>query len=80
VEGDVPEVFHTIRKEMEEVQQAEGGDNADVDYLFEIPLKVAQSLVGFKHDEDSAHLIGGIFHVMSRIPPKAGILSRLLKR
>jgi hypothetical protein len=80
VEGNVPEVFPAIRKEMEDTQLAEGGDDADVDYIFEIPLKVAQSLVGFKHDEDSQHLIGGIFHVMSHAPPKAGILSRLLKR
>jgi hypothetical protein len=80
VEGNVPEVFPAIRKEMEDMQLAEGGDDADVDYIFEIPLKVAQSLVGFKHDEDSQHLVGGIFHVMSQAPPKAGILSRLLKR
>ena len=80
VEGNVPEVFPDIRKEMEDVQLAEGGDNADVDYIFEIPLKVAQSLVGFKHDEDCQHLIGGVFQVMSQAPAKAGILSRFLKR
>jgi hypothetical protein len=80
VKGNLPEVFPAIRKEMGELQLAEGGDDADVDYIFEIPLKVAQSIVGFKHDEDSPHLIGGIFHVMSQVPPKAGILSRLLKR
>jgi len=45
---------------------AEGGDDADVDYLFEIPLKVAQGLVGFKHDEDSPHLVDGAFGVLHR--------------
>jgi len=80
VEGRVPEVFPAIRKELEDMQIAEGGDNADVDYIFEIPLRVAQSLVGFKHDEDCRHLVGGVFQVMSHAPPKAGFLSRFLNR
>jgi hypothetical protein len=67
VEGVLPEAFPAIRKEMEELQLAEGGDDAEVDYIFEIPLKVAQSLVGFKHDKDCAHLIGGHFVVMCRV-------------
>jgi hypothetical protein len=66
VDGDLPTEFSAVRKEMEELQFAEGGDDAGVDYIFEIPLKVAQSLVGFKHDENCAHLIGGHFVVMSR--------------
>lgn len=65
-EGTLPECFASIRDEMEEAQEAEGGAAADVDMLFEIPLRVAQSLIGFKHDEDSAHVIGGKFHVLRR--------------
>jgi hypothetical protein len=81
VEGHAPEALRSIQKEMEELQIAEGGEDADVDYIFEIPLKVAKSIVGFKHDEDSRHLIGGVFQVMSHgPPPKAGFLSRLLRR
>jgi hypothetical protein len=80
VDGDLPEAFPAIRKEMEELQRAEGGDAAGVDYIFEIPLKVAQSLVGFKHDETYRHLIGGHFIVMSRATSKTSIISRLLKR
>jgi hypothetical protein len=80
IEGEVPDVFSAIQKEMEDLQLAEGGEDADVDYIFEIPLKVAQSLVGFKHDDDSTHLIRGRFHVMSKAAPKTGILTRLFKR
>jgi hypothetical protein len=65
---------------MEDLQLAEGGDEAGVDYLFEIPLEVAKSLVGFKHDEICTHLIGKHFDVMSRIAPKSNPLSRLLGR
>lgn len=79
VVGGVPKTLTGIREEYEERQNAEGGDNADVDYIFEIPLKVAQSLVGFKHDEESAHLIGGQFAVMSRVTPRTGIFGWLRK-
>jgi hypothetical protein len=80
VDGNLPEVYPSTRKEMEASQLAKGGDNAEVDYIFEIPLGVAKSLVGFKHDEICVHLIGGRFEVMSRAPPKANPLSRLFGR
>ena len=75
--GELPESFAAIRKEMEELQTAAGGEDADVDYIFEIPLTVARTLVGFKHDETCPHLIGGHFEVLSRVAPRSGILARL---
>jgi len=78
-DGRLPEVFSSIRKEMEDAQRAEGGDSADVDYYFEIPLKVAQSLVGFKHDEECPHLTEEQFVVLSR-PAKKGFLGKLFGR
>jgi hypothetical protein len=74
LDGDPPDIYPAIRKEMEQQQLAE------VDYIFEIPLKVAQSLVGFKHDDGYAHVVGGRFEVMSRIAPTANPLSRLFSR
>ena len=65
---------------MEKAQLAEGGEKADVDYIFEIPLKVAQSLVGFKHDEDSPHMLENQFTVLSRPAEKRGLLGRLFGR
>ncbi len=76
-DGLLPECFPAIRKKMEEAQAAEGGDSADVDFIFEIPLKVAQTIVGFKHDEECDLLVGGQFMVMSRSAPKAGFFGRL---
>lgn len=49
-DGELPDLFASIRDEMENAQRAEGGDDADVDYIFDIPLKVAETLVGFKRD------------------------------
>jgi hypothetical protein len=78
VEGDPPPAFSEIRQAMEEMQRAEGGDDADVDYIFEIPLQLAESLVGFKHDEDRTHVVGR-FEVMARAADE-GILRRLFGR
>lgn len=80
VDGDPPAALPAIRKEMEALQLAKGGDDAGVDYIFEIPLKVAKSLVGFKHDDDYVHVVEGRFMVMSRVAPTLNILSRLLRR
>jgi hypothetical protein len=73
-DGELPESFPAIRKAMEQSQLAAGGDAADVDYIFEIPLKVAQSLVGFKHDEECAHLLDKNFSVMSPTAPTESLL------
>ena len=76
-EGDLPECFASIRREMEEAQRAAGGDAADVDHIFEIPLKVAQTLVGFKHDEVCLNMTEEQFVVLSRSVPKKGLIARL---
>ena len=75
-DGSLPEVFPSIKKQMEDAQRAEGGDTAGVDYYFEIPLKVAESLVGFKHDEECPHITEEQFVVLSR-PAKKGFLGKL---
>jgi len=72
-EGDLPDCFASIRREMEDAQRAAGGDAAGVDYIFEIPLRVAQTLVGFKHDEVTQEQ----FVVLSRSVPKKGLIGRL---
>ena len=69
------ESFVSIRREMEEAQRAEGGDESDVDYFFEIPLKTAQSIVGFKHDEECPHISEGSFAVLSRPATKKAFLA-----
>jgi hypothetical protein len=80
VDGDPPESYQATAKEMEALQLAEGGDKAEVDYISEIPLDVAKSLVGFKHDEICPHIIGGRFDVMARAAPKTTMLSQLFGR
>lgn len=78
-EGALPECFVPIRSALEDAQGAAGGKDADVDYIFDIPLKVAQCIVGFKHDEDCPHLTEDQFVVLAETRPKKGILGRLFK-
>jgi hypothetical protein len=50
--GTLPPSFEAMEKEFRTQQEAEGGEEAGVDYYFEIPLTAAQTIMGFKHDED----------------------------
>ncbi len=49
-EGTLPRAYQDIEKECFELQKSDG---EDVDYIFEIPLLLAKSFVGIKHDEYS---------------------------
>ena len=79
-DGALPESFPRVRSEMEAAQLAEGGEDAEVDYIFDIPLKVSQSLAGFKHDEECPHLSGDGFTILSHPGSKKGWLGRLFGR
>lgn len=52
--GTLPEDFASTKAEFAEQQAAEGGEMADVDLHFEVPLSLAKNRVGFKHDEVNA--------------------------
>ena len=51
--------------------KAEGEDSAD--YVFDVPLQVAQELTGFKHDEGPDRR----FEVLKKAPGSGGFLNRL---
>lgn len=50
--GVLPESFENIKTTAFKDQAVEGGEQANVDLIFDIPLLLAAELVGFKHDED----------------------------
>lgn len=52
-EGVLPAGYPTIRERFIRQQKAEDAAEAQVDFIFEIPVALAQSFVGFKHDEAS---------------------------
>ena len=51
--GALPEFYTQIEDEMISTQRNEGGRDAGVDYIFEIPLLTAKNACGFKHDESN---------------------------
>ena len=52
VSGAPPAELEDIRQRAF-IRQMVEGDDADVDYIFDVPLHLAQSFVGFKHDENA---------------------------
>jgi hypothetical protein len=54
VSGDPPAGFAEIRQRCVDEQYAEGGDEADVDLLFDAPLLLAKQMCGFKYDDESS--------------------------
>jgi len=57
VDGAPPPLLDTIHTEMKAAQDEQGGLDADVDWLFEVPLMLATALCGYRHDE--AALLSG---------------------
>ena len=49
-EGQLPTQFDAIRTRLFDEQEANGGLESDVDFIFDVPLELAQSICGFKHD------------------------------
>lgn len=50
--GLLPASFEGLQSRIYDAQGAEGGDSADVDLIFDVPLLLAAETTGFKHDED----------------------------
>ena len=56
-EGSLPEGFGDVQRLLLEEQERAGGVDADVDYVFDVPLAAAKLVTGFSHDE--TELSGG---------------------
>ena len=51
VEGEMPSGFDQIRDHLISQQEAEGGSEAEVDYVYDIPLDTAKLVSGFSWSE-----------------------------
>ena len=76
-QGRPPAAFEGIRQEILTEQDAEGGRDAGVDLIFDIPPRVAQSVCGFRLGEE---LPDGVTLVQLRKPRGPGLLQRLFGR
>jgi len=59
--GKVPENYSALKNELIELQRSEGGENAGVDHVFDLPLQLAKQLVGFRHDEEA---VSGSYEIL----------------
>lgn len=50
VSGDPPVELEEVRRSCAVSQAREGGEEAEVDFFFEIPVELARGLTGFRHD------------------------------
>ncbi|WP_340646187.1 hypothetical protein [Phenylobacterium sp.] len=85
IEGDPPPQLAAILAEARAVQAEEGGDEADVDMVFDLPKDLAEALCGWHPDKDNADWGEIEFTRLRRLgepdpPPKPGWLARLLGR
>ena len=50
VEGGLPEAYAAIHQRQVAEQEKEGGQDAGVDHIIDIPLELAAAITGFRHD------------------------------
>ncbi|MFI5458361.1 MAG: hypothetical protein ACHRXM_23270 [Isosphaerales bacterium] len=79
-EGDLPADFGSIRDRLRSDQEAAGGRKAGVDYIFDVPVQLAESLTGYRHDQDIPGLGDRPFEVLvaaSVKPERSSLWKRL---
>lgn len=74
VDGAPPPLLDTIHTEMKAAQDEQGGADADVDWLFEVPVMLATALSGFRHDEEA--LLSGETPAFTELVPVRGAGNR----
>jgi len=66
-QGDLPPSFNSILAEMKAKQQQADAHKRNVDFIFEVPVALARTLVGYTHDQDIPGLSGPVFEVLAGI-------------
>lgn len=51
VSGVPPDQFEVVRARLSQTQDTNGGDQSEVDYIFDVPLETAEAVCGYKHDK-----------------------------
>lgn len=67
--GEPPAALEAIHRAGIKEQDEDGGEDAGCDYIADVPLNLAKSICGFKHDEDPPG--GSAFHGLRRARQRA---------
>lgn len=80
IKGEPPPAFAEIRGRLMSEQEAAGGKKAGVDFVFDVPVELARSVAGYRHDHDIPELSKLAFEVLTRAqpPPKKSLFKKLL--
>lgn len=62
--GKLPDNFESVKSAIFKKQTDEGGKDAGVDYIFDIPLKFLKQMTHFKHDEETPELQGLEYRIL----------------
>ncbi len=80
ITGTAPAALADIRKRLTEAQNADGGEKADVDHIYDIPAELARTLTDFRHDQDIPGMTGAVYHVLEpagTVGVKKSLVTRL---
>ncbi len=50
--GDLPSIFASIRDRLRSEQKAGGGRSENVDFIFDVPVDLAEALTGYRYNAD----------------------------
>jgi hypothetical protein len=74
--GTLPERYRSVKERLLAAQQLEDEGAREVDYVFDLPLELAEAIVGFKHDK----LLDARFETLKPVAAGSGLLSRLFRK
>jgi hypothetical protein len=57
VTGTPPKTLDAIKARLFREQEENGGEESSVDFGHDVPLEVAKSICGYRHDDDDRHLV-----------------------
>ena len=69
IKGEPPAPFAEIRTRLTSEQEAAGGKKARVDMVFDVPVELARSVTGYRHDQDIPELAKVAFEVLVSTQP-----------
>lgn len=76
--GQLPAVFSGIHEDLQAKQEAEGGPDCGVDFIFSAPEELTQALTGYHYEETEPD---GAWHALvSAAPPKKSWFGGLFKK
>jgi hypothetical protein len=82
-EGELPSAFLDIRDRLSAEQRTAGGKDSDTDYFFDIPVELAMSFSGYRHEATTQTLAVDWFDVLESVQPpttKKSFFGRLFSK